>query len=231
MNIYPATNKFHWAIQFPAPIKRFLGKGGMAATKPDRRSARFGSYYSLTGGRFKPWDIPCEILVEVGNWQISVRLQIIEYVWTCNQLPRHFIFCPFTWEFFLVHVFLMSLGDFCFASLINASLQLPRKISGARARAQFVTSGSLPKLERWWHFPSNQHLPMGNHRKSPIFPGLSWWFTPSKRGWVEAGELLVSWSWQSTVSSRWCPNCKLFQTLYIYVYIYTVYTSLRIYQF
>ena len=54
MNIYPATNKFHWAIQFPAPIKRFLGKGGMAATEPDRRSARFGSYYSLTGGRFKP---------------------------------------------------------------------------------------------------------------------------------------------------------------------------------
>ena len=47
--------------------------------------------------RYPLWDNGWSI----GNWQISVRLKIIEYVWTCNQLARHFIFCPFTWEFFL----------------------------------------------------------------------------------------------------------------------------------
>ena len=175
MNIYTQLLTNSTGQSNSPPIKRLLGKGGMAATKPDRRSDRFGSYYSLTGGRFKPWDTPCEIMVEVGKWQISVRLKIIEYVWTCNQLARHFIFCPFTWECFFVHVFLMSLGDFCFARLINASLQLPRKISGARARAQFVTSGSLPKpfktgmCRSWW---AAGQLILTVHSKFKVMPYL-----------------------------------------------------------
>lgn len=114
MNIYTATNKFHWAIQFPAPIKRLLGKGGMAATKPDRRSDRFGSYYSLTGGRFKPWDIPCEILV----WSRKLtNICAVENHWICMNMQST------ASSFYLLPIYLrVFLVQMCFSCLWATSV-------------------------------------------------------------------------------------------------------------